>query len=196
VAFNDHVGSRLLTEHANAALQHTALRWETGMPPLALHYDPNATKYGLVIWPGTALVGFVIAITHPDRIAIVLVGTVFVLFGLCATTLVWRRQGDRGVVPRIGQDGILDRRLGRRLIRWNQIIAIEARETQDAHHVRYLDLHLHKTASVATSWLAFLWRLAGAREFAISDEGLNGSFNQILLAAKHFADKRKVPCRI
>ena len=81
------------------------------MPPLALHYDPNATKNGLVIWPGTALVGFVLAITHPDRITIVLVGTVFVLFGLCAATLVWQRQVDRGVVLRIEQDGILDRRL-------------------------------------------------------------------------------------
>ncbi len=166
------------------------------MSPLELRYDPNAAKYGLVIWPLVALVGFAIVITHTHRIAILLIAAIFVLISLCAAYLAWQRNGDGRVILRIGPDGIQDRRLGRHLIRWDQIIAIEAREIQESNGLRYLDLHLDKTVPVKTNWLAALWYLTGARGFTIADEGLNGSFNQIVVAAKYFADIRQVPCRI
>ena len=164
--------------------------------PFELHYDSKKTQR--LIWssPLVVVIGLVVIATQSDNVIHLIVAAVFVCFGILGFGLANHRLGNRAVVLRIGPNGILDRRLSAQTIRWDQIIAIDAKETGGHYPSQYLDLYVSKSAPVTFGLHVFLWRIAGCRGLPISDDGLNGNFNQILLAAKYFADEYGVPMRI
>ena len=163
---------------------------------IALNYDRRNTWGLVLVCPVLVIVGLVFAVSNADSPTSFIIASVFIVIGIGGFVIGFQRMGDRGVVLRIDRDGILDRRLARQPIRWDQIIAIEAKKTDCNVCSRYLDLHVHRSAPVHFGLQVVLWRLAGCRGFPISDDGLDGSFNEILLAAKHFADRERVPMRV
>ena len=163
---------------------------------LELYYDANQSRTSILLCPAVIVIGAIIATWEASSVLGLVVGIVFVSFGVVGFAIAWQRRNDRSVALSINRDGILDRRLGLRTIRWDQILAIEAKETDGQHPIRYLDLYIRKTMPARLSWQIVLWRLVGSRGVPISDEGLDGNFNQILLATVECANQKKVPYRV
>lgn len=164
------------------------------MPEAAaeFRYDATNTRRGLPLCVLFTALGAYVLTQSSDPVGL-LVGAVFIGVGALGTHDYAKRWRDQSVVLRIGPEGIIDKRLGRNLLRWEQIIAIEERETWSRNPTPYLDLHLDKSARVDAGAMALFWRLSGARGFVISTEGLEGTFHSIFRAAKHFADQRSIP---
>lgn len=173
-----------------------------GPKPLELRYEPGGASLRLVLCLGIAAFALIALLNiEQQQSGSAVIAGLFLLVGGYGAFEHWRRMKDHDAVLTISRDGILDRRLSRHMIRWEQIIAIEAKDTSwwangGDRRQPYLDLFVHKAAPVKPGLVAWLWSLAGARGFVVTAEGLDGSFNEILLAAKHFADSRGVVMKV
>jgi hypothetical protein len=160
---------------------------------LELRYQTGKTNLGAVICALFSLLGiYLIATSSVDPTKLV-TGVLFAGVGILGLLECNRRVNDTSVILRIGPDGLLDKRLGPNLIRWEDILAIEERQTWGERPLPYLDLTLADTARVSAGLSSILWRLSGSRGFPITHNGLAGTFHQIYRAARTFADKRGVP---